>query len=297
MFKRLTQTGNNCIQVNIFRRILQNSYFHFDDMKTYGKIVTDVNLSDAVSDDVIEKIKKDVHEHVLLIFKNQGIVSGERHVEISKWFGDLESTFYKHPRSPHPDVFRVSNNEEEGCTNVGRTGWHIDGSFMTEPFRFSLYHMVAVPKSGDTAFVPLTKLIESLQPDVRARWERLYMVSDRRLKLKHPLIYSHPVTKKPTLCFHLGMTDAFAWDAGTDKERITEWPETKHILTEIHQEIEKNNRELVYSHKWEQGDFIISDNLAVGHEATPETQLPVSQVGLRILHRTTVKGTEKPSKS
>lgn len=45
------------------------------------------------------------------------------------------------------------------------------------------------------------------------------------------------------------MTDAFAWDAGTDKERITEWPETKHILTEIHQEIEKNNRELVYSHK------------------------------------------------
>lgn len=150
MFKRLTRTGNNCVQVNIFRRILQNSYFHFDDMKTYGKIVTDVNLSDAVSDDVIEKIKKDVHEHVLLIFKNQGIVSGERHVEISKWFGDLESTFYKHPRSPHPDVFRVSNNEEEGCTNVGRTGWHIDGSFMTEPFRFSLYHMVAVPKSGDT---------------------------------------------------------------------------------------------------------------------------------------------------
>lgn len=45
------------------------------------------------------------------------------------------------------------------------------------------------------------------------------------------------------------MTDGFVWDAGTDKERITEWPETKHILTEIHQEIEKNNRELVYSHK------------------------------------------------
>lgn len=45
------------------------------------------------------------------------------------------------------------------------------------------------------------------------------------------------------------MTDGFVWDAGTDKERITEWPETKHILTEILQEIEKNNRELVYSHK------------------------------------------------
>ena len=31
-------------------------------------------------------------------------------------------------RSPHPDVFRVSNDEREGCTGVGRTGWHIDGA-------------------------------------------------------------------------------------------------------------------------------------------------------------------------
>lgn len=42
--------------------------------------------------------------HRLLLFRNQGVVSGERHVEISQWFGELESTFYKHPRSPHPDV-------------------------------------------------------------------------------------------------------------------------------------------------------------------------------------------------
>lgn len=52
------------------------------------------------------------------MFKDQGVVSGERHVEISKWFGELESTFYKHPKSPHPDVFRVSNDSEEGCTGI-----------------------------------------------------------------------------------------------------------------------------------------------------------------------------------
>ena len=48
--------------------------------------------------------------------------------------------------------------------------------------------------------------------------------------------------------------------------------------------------------QWEVGDFIISDNLAVGHEATPETQRPVSEVGLRVLHRTTVQGKWKPLK-
>lgn len=53
--------------------------------------------------------------HRLLIFRDQGIVSGPRQAEIGRWFGDLESTFRKHPRSPHPDVFRVSNDPAEGC--------------------------------------------------------------------------------------------------------------------------------------------------------------------------------------
>ena len=53
---------------------------------------------------------------------------------------------------------------------------------------------------------------------------------------------------------------------------------------------------MIYVFQWEVGDFIISDNLAVGHEATPETQLPTSEVGLRILHRTTIQGTNIPTK-
>jgi len=65
---------------------------------------------------VIEQIRKDVTKHRILIFKDQGVISGDRHVEISRWFGELESTFYKHPKSPHPDVFRVSNDKNEGCT-------------------------------------------------------------------------------------------------------------------------------------------------------------------------------------
>ncbi|EOD09259.1 hypothetical protein EMIHUDRAFT_216634 [Emiliania huxleyi CCMP1516] len=38
-----------------------------------------------------------------------------------------------------------------------------------------------------------------------------------------------------------------------------------------------------------QGDCIFIDNLAVAHRATPEAHRPASEVGLRILHRTTIK--------
>lgn len=52
----------------------------------------------------------------MLVFKDQGVITGDRHVEISKWFGELEVTFYQHERSPHPQIFRVSNDPNEGCT-------------------------------------------------------------------------------------------------------------------------------------------------------------------------------------
>lgn len=123
------------------------------------------------------------------------------------------------------------------------------------------------------------------------------MMSDRRGGHVHPLIYSHPITGIQTMCFHLGMTDAFIWDFNTENEKMTNENETVKILNEIHREFVKDNGAIQYSHKWEPGDFIITDNLAVGHEASPETQYPREIVGLRVLHRTTVKGTKKPIKN
>ena len=41
-----------------------------------------------------------------------------------------------------------------------------------------------------------------------------------------------------------------------------------------------------YSHKWQQGDVIVIDNLAVAHKASPGAHTMKS--GLRILHRTTI---------
>lgn len=54
--------------------------------------------------------------HRVVVFRDQGVMSGQQQVNISEWFGPCESTFYKHPKSPHPDIFRVSNNKLEGCT-------------------------------------------------------------------------------------------------------------------------------------------------------------------------------------
>lgn len=91
----------------------------------------------------------------------------------------------------------MSINHCDVNTGVGRTGWHIDGSFQPEPFAYSLYHMVSVPKEGATLFVPFTEIIENLEPGKLRRWDQLWMMSDRRTGPVHPLIYKHPVSRKP----------------------------------------------------------------------------------------------------
>lgn len=66
-----------------------------------GAEVFGIDLKNPVGKATIEKIKRNVAENRLLIFRGQGIVDGNRQVEIAKWFGEIDSTpFYKHPKSP-----------------------------------------------------------------------------------------------------------------------------------------------------------------------------------------------------
>jgi alpha-ketoglutarate-dependent taurine dioxygenase len=178
----------------------------------FGRVVEGVDLNKPVQESTVEAIKKDLHEHRLLVFRGQGRVSGQRQVEISRWFGKVESTFAKHPRSPDPDVFRVSNDSSEGCTSVGRSGWHIDGTFMEKPFKVQTMHFWSVlsdNQGGNTLFAPLKEIAEHLlvrDDDDGFSWKDLYFVTNRRTDyaLAHPILCKHPVTAQHSCVFHLG---------------------------------------------------------------------------------------------
>ena len=57
-----------------------------------------------------------------------------------------------------------------------------------ERFPYILYSILA--------FIPLNEVIESLTKEQRSRWDRLYMLSDKREQYIHPLIWPHPLTGK-----------------------------------------------------------------------------------------------------
>jgi len=264
----------------------------------FGAFIRGIDLNQDVSDTIIKQIQTLVRKYRLLIFKDQGIVSAERQLTASRWFGDIESTFYKHPKSPHPDIFRVSNDEAEGCCNVGRSGWHIDGSFQSQPFQIQTMHFWSVSQHGSTLFSPMREVVESLPQQQRDEWETLYFVGRGRQRVVHPLVYPHPATNETTMCFHCGepFIEAFAvnFQPPDQAEQVYGWEATKAVLAEITQRLEDPER--MYEHHWEMGDFAIIDNLAVAHYAHPDTQADPRLDGLRILHRTTVAGVSSPTK-
>lgn len=57
-----------------------------------GCEVFGIDLKQNITSDVKQLVKEDVKKHRILIFRDQGIVSPSRHLEIGRWFGDIEST-------------------------------------------------------------------------------------------------------------------------------------------------------------------------------------------------------------
>jgi len=249
-----------------------------------------------LSQELVEQIKEDMTKYRVLIFKGQGQLSGKRQVQISSQLGEIESTFYKHPKSPHPDIFRVSNDDREGCTNVGRTGWHIDGTFQPRPFKYQTMHFHATCEGGETWFVPLSDFYNLQDDATKAHWDKLWMLSR---DVAHPLVYKHATRGDTTMMFHCGPPFCDGWlvsepAAGGEPKSFLR-PDV--IQDELTRRLDEAVDKIGVKMSWEVGDFAINDNLGNCHYAAPGTQNAARRAGLRILHRTTIAGETIPEKA
>jgi len=268
----------------------------------FGIEALGINLNDAdlSSDKFVTQLKQDLIEHRAILFRKQNL-SGQRQVDISNALGRVQSTFYKHPRSPHPDIFRVSNDEEEGCTQVGRSGWHIDGTFQNTPFMYQAMYFPSVANGGDTYFIPLKELYDSFSSEEKNHYNKLWMAAGRRESPIHPLVYKHPFRDEETMLFHCGRPFVSGWycddtDDNDNAAMVVNGVDTSKMIhpsviqDQLTNKIESKLDEIGIRMKWEEGDFMISDNLGLAHFASEGTQGRSDSVGLRILHRTTVVG-------
>tara|TARA_Y100001934_G_scaffold218589_1_gene259739 strand:- start:2869 stop:3726 length:858 start_codon:yes stop_codon:yes gene_type:complete len=275
--------------------------------KALGAEITGVRLSSSCDDELIVAIKSALHEHLVLVFRDQSLEPGEQ-VAFSERFGKLVvrvSGEFLHPDYPPVLILsnRIIDGKAEGATDAyAGSHWHSDLTYAEKPSFGSMLHAIEVAEDGgDTAWANMYAAYDALPEGVKTRIDSLKAihVRDRRRNPRagvsntldrdvneyydikvpdslHPMVRTHPITGQKALYVSPRFTVAID---GIDNI------EGQRLLDELFEHQKKP--EFIYKHKWEVGDLVFWDNSATIHLACGG----LKPYDIRKLHRTSIAGT------
>ena len=268
-----------------------------------GAEVQNVDFGRSLGSAEVQALHRALAEHGILLFR-QAAITPEQHIAFSRQFGPLESHVVGEFNLPgHPEIFVVSNVKEEGklkgAVYAGQY-WHSDLSYMKKPSLGSLLLCHEMPDiGGDTmwanmylAYDTLSDVLKRFLGELRAIHdyshaydtyfahlkERPPLTAEQKAKtppVEHPLVRTHPVTKRKALYVNPGFTTGIV---GMAKD------ESEPILAFLFRH--STRPEFIYRHKWRVHDMIFWDNRCTMHYALADYDFSVR----RHMHRTTVAG-------
>jgi len=197
--------------------------------------------------------------HKLLVFRNQQLAESDQ-VKLLENFGRVLGS--------HGEYREIST---DGGLGSGPLTWHSDLAFTEEPFKVISLHAVAVNDGQSyTDFVNGADTAAALPADLKAKVadrEAMTMIapiqthrtvgydsSDEMPHQLRPLIIPHPRTGEPVLYISNMQT---ARIMGMDRE------ESDATLDALFAELYRDDR--IYRHRWNNGDIVIWDNIALQH--------------------------------
>ena len=262
-----------------------------------GAEVHDIDLSSArpPSPEVIEALEAEMASRGFIVFRNSRALDVDDFLRASCWWGgkELHSTHGVHPATPggNRHIFRLSNDRRHGIPGVGPQ-WHNDGSFNTDTFSHAGYHIVRpAEKGGGTYFAHQGGAYDALPEERQDFWSRLSSVNSAS-GVVHPAVHEHPISGRKSLWLHLGMTGAVIEKQRSDDGfRLLNPQEMKQVCHEYNDILNAGLKDsYTIAYEYQENDCLFIDNLAVAHRAAPQAHLPPEDQGLRIMHRSTVRG-------
>jgi len=261
-----------------------------------GAEVRGVDLSQAAPPAaLIDALEQEMAHRGFLAFKNDAPLDPEDFLRASCWWGGkaLHSTHSVHPATPggNHHIFRLSDDRQHGIPDVGPQ-WHNDGSFVPATFSHSGYHIVRpAERGGGTYFAHQGLAYDALPDTLKERWSRLASVNSAS-GVVHPLVHQHPISGRTSIWLHLGMTgaviEALPGEAGF---RLLDEAELIKLCHDYNDVLNAGLEQgYAVAYEYQDNDCVFIDNLAVAHRAAPEAHRPVEEQGLRIMHRSTVRG-------
>jgi len=262
----------------------------------------DVDLTRPLDEATFAEVRRAFYEHEVVYFRGAEL-SDEDQIRFSARFGELRRLKLDNLHAKHPEIFIVSNIQEDGkfigAYDAGLF-WHTDGAYLTNPHAISALRALEVPEQdgrvlGDTTFASMSASYDALSSAMKKRLDGLQALhsiiyrhqktldSGRKKEYNaavkadpeavHPVVRVHPVTGRKCLYVSEGYT-----------VKIPGLPEdeSKDLIAEIVAHVTKP--EFQYRHNWRENDLVMWDDCSTQHRATFDYPATLR----RRMHRTTV---------
>ena len=249
-----------------------------------------VDLSRPLSAEQHSEIHRALVENLVIFFRDQTITP-EQHLAFGRLFGGL----HVHPAAPHeaglPELMIIRTEADSQRANG--EGWHSDVSCEQEPPMGSILYLKQCPPSGgDTLFANTYAAYDALSDRMKAYVEGLTAIHDgehvyRGLyanagvadkptypRAEHPVVRTHPVTKRRSLYVNRGFTTRLVGLARDESDAVLAYL-FDHIENELFQ----------CRFRWRENSIAFWDNRCAQHRAMWD-YWPHTRAGNRV----TIKG-------
>lgn len=181
-----------------------------------GAEIEGAELARPLSNRQVEELHQALADHLVLFFRDQPMdVDAQK--RLGRYFGEL----HIHPSTPgpagHPEILPI--HADANSKRIAGEWWHSDVSCDEEPPLGSILYLHTVPPvGGDTLFASQYAAYEALSPRLKTYLEGLTATHEgghyyRRInalegrddtgkvypKASHPIVRTHPVTKRKAL--------------------------------------------------------------------------------------------------
>ncbi|KAF8310285.1 hypothetical protein DL93DRAFT_2157882 [Clavulina sp. PMI_390] len=247
----------------------------------------------------MEKVRELAKGYSLVIFRGFGGVGKDTYVTKAKQMGEVQSWVFG-------DVLEVKDDPSMDLNNVltrEAMPMHFDGLFKTkhdaegtlisDPPTFQMFQCLNAPPpskdgsdaGGRTLFTNTRRIYEEVfakssspfATDVKNKQWRVFTPTNKSFggsELRHPISTINPLTGHYILRWHEKWPQHITTFKPTMVEIIGLSEERSNALSDHITEL-LYDRRFVYEHTWETGDFLIADNIEVGHSLTIKMDPPL----------------------
>lgn len=217
------------------------------------------------------------HAHLVVLLRDQSL-DEEEQMAFGERFGGgaLAAGHIPELHGAHEGVAYVSNLQKPGMSVIlpdGEMQFHSDQCYRDQPSCGSMLYAIEIPaQGGNTMFANMYKAYETLPDDVKQRIADLKALNvydyglnptqrgqpgDDAPRYVHPVVRTHPVTKRKALYVNRLMTARIEGLAPDESDAL---------LAFLFDHAEQ--RAFVYEHVWRPGDALVWDNRCTLHART-----------------------------